>query len=67
MSLSDYRRSLELSYDNTPFGALIMAAIRKADSVNLTLLQVAFPEIWHELDERYNAPGGVIASDHRNG
>jgi hypothetical protein len=46
-----------------PFSALIMAAMRRADTDNLHKLKLAFPEIWSELDERYWTPGGLIASE----
>ena len=60
MSLYDYRKSLKLGMDNTPFYALIMAAMIRADSNNLSKLCAAFPEVWAELKARYNAPGGVV-------
>jgi hypothetical protein len=40
-----------------------MAAMRKADSDNLELLKAAFPAVWEELQQRYNAPGGMIEGD----
>lgn len=63
MSLHSYQVSLEISATDPPFSALIMAAMRKADSNNIVLLQAAFPEIWFELEERYWTPGGLIASE----
>lgn len=63
MSLHSYKVSAELLKDDPPFSALIMAAMRKADSNNAILLQSAFPEIWDELMERYWTPGGLIASE----
>lgn len=58
MSKYDYIRSQVLSSE--PFYALIMAAMRKADSQNLPPLQHAFPEVWQELQARYDAPGGEL-------
>lgn len=63
MSLHSYQVSLELMKNDPPFSALIMAAMRKADSNNIIKLKLVFPEIWEELDERYWTPGGLIASE----
>jgi hypothetical protein len=63
MSLHSYEVSLELAKDDPPFSALIMAAMRKADTQNIARLRLAFPEICSELDERYWTPGGLIASE----
>jgi len=63
MSLYDYRASLELGETDPPFAALIMAAMRKADSINILLLRGAFPEIWQELEQRYHAPGGLLPEE----
>jgi len=61
MSRYDYERSRELSAE--PFYALIMAAMRTADSSNYELLREAFPDTLDELQERYNAPGGVLPGE----
>jgi len=61
--LVDYHISLKLHMKDIPFYALIMAAMRKADSDNIEKLKQAFPDIWAELQKRYNAPGGIIKSD----
>lgn len=63
MSLYDYQISLELTKDDPPFYALIMAAMRKADSDNITKLQTAFPETYKELYARYHAPGGRLPDE----
>ena len=60
MSHYDYVRSLELGMADEPFYALIMAAMRKADTDNGEKLRNAWPEIWNELRARYNAPGGTL-------
>ena len=59
MSLHDYQQS---KYASAVYGfyALLMAAMRNADSDNAQKLRDAFPETWAELQARYNAPGGVI-------
>lgn len=63
MSLYDYKCAKQLAANDPPFDALIMAAMRKADSYNFVRLEHAFPEIAAELVERYNAPGGRLSSD----
>jgi len=65
MSWHDYRKSLELAANDVPFYALIMAAMRGADSDNESLLRAAWPEVWEELLRRYHAPGGVLPEDER--
>lgn len=67
MSLFDYRMSKKISETDPSFYALIMAAIRKADTRNADLLRAAFPETYHELQARYNAPGGVLPGDPEGG
>jgi len=63
MSLYDYRQSQKIAAEDHPFYALIMAAMRKADTANTAKLQQAFPETWSELEARYYAPGGVLPSE----
>lgn len=63
MSLHSYHISKVLSADDPPFYALIMAAMRKADTENLRRLREMWPAVWEELNDRYNAPNGVIKSD----
>ena len=58
MSLYSYNESLELA--NCSFDALIMAAMRRADTDNLVMLQNLWPDIWSELVQHYNAPGGKL-------
>lgn len=58
MSYFDYQASKAL--EDAPFFALIMAAMRKADSFNLEALRRAFPNTWVELSNRYNAAGGYL-------
>lgn len=60
MSIYDYRRSLQLSGE--PFYALIMAAMRQADSDNFEKLKEAFPDTFVELQQRYHAPGGALTT-----
>ena len=63
MSHFDYTYSKRLSVGDPPFYALIMAAIRKADSVNLLQLEMAFPEVVDEFRKRYNSPGGFLPGE----
>lgn len=68
MSHYDYLLSKALA-DNeaTSFYALIMAAMRRADSDNQITLAFGFPAVWKELQDRYNAPGGALDSDDQPG
>lgn len=64
MARSDYVRSQQLAAGgDEEFAALIMAAMRLADTHNAEVLQAAFPDIWAELYARYHAPGGVLEAD----
>lgn len=61
--LHAYSVSLELAKGDPPFSAFIFCAIRKADSVNLERLRLAFPELVSEMEARYNAPGGRLVGE----
>lgn len=63
MSLFDYEQSQQIDARHPTFAALIMAAIRKADSDNAEKLREAFPAIFSELVARYNAPGGKLKNE----
>lgn len=65
MSMFDYRLSRKLLNDDPPLSALIMAAMRKADPDNLSRLVLEWPEIYQELQERYEAPGGGLTKEER--
>ena len=60
MSLHDYLTSRRISEFDPPFSALIMAALRKADSSNTAKLQAAWPEIAVEFKYRYWSGGGLL-------
>jgi len=64
MSRFDYVQSQRLSGES--FYPLLMAAMRRAGTKNLALLTNAFPEVWYELQARYNAPGGYLECEERN-
>ena len=63
MSLYEYEASKRISAIDYPFYALIMAAMRQADTRNVELLTRAFPDTYAELLERYNAPGGLLPGE----
>jgi hypothetical protein len=63
MSRYDYHASLEIAQRDWPFAALVMAAMRKADTFNMEALRSAFPEIHAELFARYHAPGGLLPGE----
>lgn len=63
MSLHEYLVSRELHDHDHPFYALVMAAMRKADDVNLDKLSRAFPDVHEELQRRYDAPGGRLPDE----
>jgi hypothetical protein len=60
MSHHDYIMSQRVGALDIPFYALIMAAIRQADSENLDKLRQAFPEVFLEYWGRYHAAGGLL-------
>jgi hypothetical protein len=63
MSHYDYQMSKHISGHDYPFYSLIMAAMRKADTDNLALLEKAWPLVGSELRLRYNAPGGILEGE----
>ena len=63
MSIYDYRQSVEVAKKDYPFYALIMAAMRQADSYNIAKLRAAWPDVWLELQDRYHSPGGLRDGD----
>lgn len=63
MSRYDYEISKQISGNGLPFYALIMAAMRQADTPNTRKLIDAWPEVYDELQARYNTPGGILAGD----
>lgn len=63
MSLFDYEQSKQIAAQDYSFYALIMAAMRQADTMNAFKLRAAFPEVWLELQTRYISPGGLLADE----
>lgn len=60
MSRHDYEMSKRIDALDFPFYALVMAAMRRADTANTEALKRAFPDVWDELQARYWAPGGFL-------
>lgn len=63
MSLHSYRASRRLVQEDESFYALLMAAMRRADTTNQAKLRLIFPEVWEELQARYNAEGGLLPGE----
>ena len=63
MTLYDYRMGRQLESEGYPFYAVIMAAMRQADTENAIKLKSVFPTVWKELEERYHAPDGILPRD----
>jgi len=65
MSYHEYLRSQSIAASDEPFYALIMAAMRQADTDNLEKLKAAWPKVWDELNCRYHVPGGFLPGEYR--
>ena len=63
MSLYHYEASKLIGAEDYPFYALVMAAMRKADTDNLAHLKFCWPNVWQELQIRYNAPGALLPEE----
>ncbi len=63
MSLYEYRESQTLERQDAGFYGLIMAAMRRADTMNLEKLKSCWPDVWVEFKNRYNAPGGLLPGE----
>lgn len=66
MSLRDYEisREIERKADwGEDFYALVMVLMRNADTSNQEKLRAAWPDVWAELQERYNAPAGLLVGE----
>lgn len=63
MSFFDYTVSRDIAQHDYPFAALIMAAMRRADTFNSEMLRRAFPDIHEELQERYHSAGGYTVAE----
>lgn len=66
MSIRDYEISREIEGKGDwgeDFYALVMVLMRNADTANQEKLRAAWPEVWAELEQRYNAPAGLLAGE----
>ena len=65
MSRYDYEigQKVVANYGDDEFYGLVQALMRLADTDNLNKLKAAWPEVWKELRERYNAPDGRLPND----
>lgn len=66
MSYRHYQQSMAIVKgdritDKVDFYAIIMAAMRRADTDNGKALAEAFPKQWEELQVRYNSPAGCVS------
>jgi hypothetical protein len=52
-----------ISHADPPFYGVIMLAMWRADTPNLARLRGAWPEVYAELQARYNAPAGLLDTD----
>ena len=63
MSFHEYQTSKLIAAQDYPFYALIMAAMRQADTSNMAKLRAAWPGVADELQWRYDAPGGLLPGE----
>lgn len=67
MSIYDYEKGLQLELfclDNSiHFYAVVQCAMRMADTMNTEKMKLAWPEVYEELRQRYNAPGGYLEGE----
>ena len=62
----EYLESQKLMAGDPSFYALIMAAMRKADTNNVERLKAGWPLVWKEFIARYHAPGGALTQKEMN-
>jgi hypothetical protein len=63
LSHYDYQVSIRIELKQYPFYAVLMAAMRQADTENLRRLRLMFPDTWDELKARIHAPAGLLPGD----
>lgn len=64
-TVHDYEYARRLVAQDPPFWALVIAAMRRADTNNERALREAFPQVWEELDRRYHAPMALLEGESR--
>lgn len=65
MSRENYLKSQEIA--SQPFEAILMGFMRVANDIELKVLKAIYPHEWKELYERFNAPGGYLEGEDRDG
>jgi len=65
-TIVDYLESKQLSANDPSFASLVFALIRKADPDNLVKILQTWPELYDEMIQRYNAPGGAITASEKD-
>lgn len=60
ISLDEYQQSLVVNAQGYPFYALIVAAMRQADTDNLEKLKQSFPDVWRSFKIRYDNSFGIV-------
>lgn len=63
MGIHEYKHARRLTQKDRPFYGLIMAAMKRADTVNANKLRLAFPDTYSELQARYDAPMGYLPAE----
>ena len=65
MSLYDYEvgQKVVREYGDDEFYGLIQACMRLADTDNLQRLKIDWPDVWNDLQARYNAPQGRLVGE----
>lgn len=63
MSLHSYMIGRQIVAADPPFSAIIMAAMRKADTDNSIKLAFAFPDLWEEVQHRYWSAGALLPGE----
>ena len=65
MSLYDYKvgQHVVTEYGDDEFYGLVQALMRLADTDNLQRLKIDWPDVWDDLQRRYNAPDGILPDE----
>lgn len=63
MSRHDYEIGREPKLKDASFYGIIMGAMMRADTHNAGLLRSQWPDVWDEVQARYDAPGARLPTD----